>query len=139
MGYELRDPEPLKMRLAGLDFTLLRNNFEHRLDFLAGKWLGKDTYALFYRFGVNLDQEGRFKIEAQPSYWKIEGEENHQLSLCFSTLATSDLTVRLAYFYDRNEKDNRIMLQLYYYTPVSWLSKLSEKFKGNPQKTGIME
>ena len=129
MGYELRDEEPRKMALAGADFTLLRNNFEHRFDFLGGKWLGERTYAAFYRLGVNLDQEARFKIEAQPTYWKLGDEKNYLLSCCFSVLATSDLTLRLGYFFDRNEKDNRIVLQAYYYRPVSWLSKLAEKFK----------
>lgn len=130
MGYDLRDSEPRKMALAGLDLTFLRNHFEHRFDFLAGKWLGEKTYALFYRFGVNLDQEGRFKIEAQPAYWRLGEERNYQQSFCFSVLATSNLTVRLAYFYDRSEKDNRVVLQLYYYEPVSWLSKLTENLKG---------
>ena len=71
MGYKLRDPEPRQMTLAGIDLTILRNNFEHRFDFLAGKWLGEDTYAMFYRFGVNLDQEGRLKIEAQPMLLEV--------------------------------------------------------------------
>ena len=118
MGYELRDSEPREMMLAGADLTILRNNLEHRFDLLAGKWLGNDTYALFYRFGVNLDQEGRFKIEAQPAYWKSGEEKDYQLSLCFSVLATSNLTVRAAYTYDRNAMDNRGILQLYYYRPI---------------------
>ena len=46
MGYELRDPKPQEMRLAGLDLTILRNRFEHRFDVLAGRWLDQDTYAL---------------------------------------------------------------------------------------------
>ncbi len=129
MGYDLRDEEPRRMTLAGLDFTLLRNRFEHRFDFLAGKWLDEKTYALFYRLGVNLGQEGRFKIEAQPTYWKLGDEKNYLLSCCFSVLATSNLTVRLGYFYDYNQKDNRVVLQLYYYRPVSWLSKLGEWLK----------
>jgi len=129
MGYDLRDSEPRQMALAGVDFTFLRNNFEHRFDFLGGKWLGEKTYAVFYRFGVNLDQEGRFKIEAQPTWWKFGEETNYQLSLCFSVLATSNLTIRLGYTYDHDANDNRIVLQLYYYQPVSWLSKLAEKFK----------
>jgi len=129
MGYDLRDSEPRQMALAGVDFTFLRNNFEHRFDFLGGKWLGEKTYAVFYRFGVNLDQEGRFKIEAQPTWWKFGEEKNYQLSLCFSALATSNLTIRLGYTYDHDVNDNRIVLQLYYYQPVSWLSKLAEKFK----------
>jgi hypothetical protein len=118
MGYKLRDPEPRRMALAAVDLTLLRNNLEHRFDLLAGKWLGNDTYALFYRFGVNLDQEGRVKIEAQPTFWKSGEEKNYQMSLCFSVLATSNLTVRTAYTYDHNARDNRVILQLYYYRPI---------------------
>jgi hypothetical protein len=118
MGYKLRDPEPGQMRLAGVDLTILRNNLEHRFDLLAGRWLGNDTYALFYRFGVNLDQEGRVKIEAQPTFWKSGEEKNYQMSLCFSVLATSNLTVRTAYTYDHNARDNRVILQLYYYRPI---------------------
>jgi hypothetical protein len=130
MGYDLRDSEPRQMALAGVDFTFLRNNFEHRFDFLGGKWLGEKTYALFYRVGVNLDQEGRFKIEAQPAWWKFGEEKNYQLSLCFSVLATSNLTIRLGYTYDNNPNDNRMVMQLYYYQPVSWLSQLAERLKG---------
>lgn len=118
MGYKLRDPEPKRMKLAGVDLTVLRNNFEHRFDILAGKWLGSDTYALFYRFGVNLDPESRFKLEAQPTYWKTGEEKNYQLSLCGSWLVNSDLTARLAYTYDWKERDNRVMMQLYYYMPM---------------------
>ncbi len=133
MGYNLREPEPRRMALAGLDFTLLRNNFEHRIDLLGGKWLGENTYALFYRLGVNLDQEGRLKIEAQPTYWKFGEERNYQLSLCVSFLATSNLTLRAAYTYDDKANDNRVVMQLYYYRPTSLLSKLADKLKGSPR------
>jgi hypothetical protein len=82
---------------------------------LGGRWLGEETYAFLYRFGINLSQEGRLKIEAQPIYWKMSGKENYQFSFCISALATSDLTVRLAYTYDDSTYDNRVVLQLYYY------------------------
>ncbi len=118
MGYRLRDPEPLQMRLAGVDLTILRNNLEHRFDLYAGTWLDKDTYAMSYRFGVNLDQEGRLKIEAQPTYWKFGEENDYQLALCFSSQITSNLTVRLGYTYDHNTDDSRVILQLYYYQPI---------------------
>jgi hypothetical protein len=118
MGYDLRDPDPRLMRLAGVDLTILRNNLEHRVDCLTGKWLGKDTYAVFYRFGVNLDPEGRSKIEAQPTYWKFGSERNYQMSLCLSRLVTSNLTARLGYTYDHEATDNRIIMQLYYYLPL---------------------
>ncbi len=118
MGYLLRDPEPRAMRLAGADLTILRDNLEHRFDLLAGRWLDQDTYALFYRFGLNLDPEGRLKLEAQPTYWKFGEEKNYQASLCLSSLVTSNLTVRTAYMYDHNADDHRILLQLYYYRPI---------------------
>ena len=37
MGYKLWDPEPQLMRLAGADLTILRNNLEHRFEFLGGQ------------------------------------------------------------------------------------------------------
>lgn len=118
MGYNLRDPEPRLMRLASADLTLLWNNFEHRFDLLAGDWLGNDTHALFYRIGMNLDPENRLKIEAQPTYWKFGNETDFQMSFCFSSQVTSDLTVRLMHTYDRNTDDNRFILQLYFYMPL---------------------
>ncbi len=118
MGYKLRDPEPLAMQLAAVDLTILRDNLEHRFDVLAGRWLDKDTYALFYRFGVNFDPEGRLKIEAQPTYWKFGEEKDYQLALCLSSQATSNLTVRTEYIYDQLTDDHRIYLQLYYYRPL---------------------
>ncbi len=90
------------MRLAGVDLTMLRDNLEHRFDLYAGRWLDQDTLAVSYRFGVNLDQEGRFKIEAQPTYWKFGEEYDYEAALCLSSLVTSDLTVRLGYTYDHN-------------------------------------
>jgi hypothetical protein len=118
MGYELIDGDPREMLLAGADLTILRNNFEHRFDLLAGKWLDNETYALFYRFGVNLFQEGQLKIEAQPTYWTFGGDEDYQLSLCFSSQVTSNVTLRLEYTYDHASDDNRVLLQLYYYRPI---------------------
>jgi hypothetical protein len=118
MGYNVIDQTPLQMRLAGADLAYLRNNFEHRFEFLVGEWLGNDTYALLYRIGMNLDPENRYKIEAQPTYWKTGNDTDFQMNLCFSTLVTSNLTVRLGYTYDRNTDDNRFLLQLYFYMPV---------------------
>jgi hypothetical protein len=118
MGYKLRDPDPRRMRLAGVDFTILRDNLEHRFDLLAGRWLGENTHAVSYRFGVNLDPEARMKIEAQPTYWKFGEDKNYELALCFSFLATSNLTVRAMYTYDDNERDSRVIMQLYYYKAI---------------------
>lgn len=118
MGYELRDSKPQKMRLAGLDFTILRNRFEHRFDVLAGRWLDQDTYALMYRLGFNVDPEGKLKIEAQPTYWKFGNEKNFIMTLGFSSQVTSNLTIRLAPSYERNTRDKRVIMQLYYYRSI---------------------
>ena len=118
MGYTLRDTKPQEMRLAGLDFTVLRNRFEHRFDVLAGRWLDQDTYALMYRLGFNVDPEGRLKIEAQPTYWKFGNEKNFLMTLSFSSQVTSNLTIRVAPSYETNTRDKRIVLQLYYYRPI---------------------
>jgi hypothetical protein len=124
MGYTVRDREPRWMKLAGMDMAILWNNQEHRFDVLGGKWLDQYAYALFYRFGLNLDAEGRFKIEAQPTYWMFGDEKNFQMSVCFSVLATSNLTLRTAYIFDHVTTDHRFLLQLYYYWPVEMLSSL---------------
>ena len=118
MGYQLRNDEPQEMRLAGADLTILRDNLEHRFDLYAGRWLGQDTLALSYRFGINVEQEGRLKIEVQPTYWKFGEEYDYEAALCLSSLVTADLTVRLGYTYDHNRDDNRVVLQLYYYLPI---------------------
>jgi hypothetical protein len=106
------------MRLGAVDLTILRNNLEHRFDFYAGTWLDKDTYAASYRLGLNVDQEGRLKIEAQPTLWKTGEDRNYELALCLSSQLTSNLTARLGYTYDHNTDDNRVILQLYYYRPL---------------------
>ncbi|MEW6185966.1 MAG: hypothetical protein AB1585_09540 [Thermodesulfobacteriota bacterium] len=118
MGFDLRNPEPQKMALGGMDLTILRNNLEHRFDALAGQWLGKTTYALFYRLGINLDPEARLKVEAQPIFWKTGPEENYQVSLGLSATATSNLTIRFMYNYNHKQEDHRVLLQWYYYLPI---------------------
>lgn len=118
MGYNLRDPNPQDMKLVGMDFTFLRDRFEHRFDVLAGRWLDQDTYALMYRLGFNVDPENRFKIEFQPTYWKFGDEINWQFAACFSSQVTSNLTLRLMYQYDHNSSDSSVVFQFYYYRPM---------------------
>jgi opacity protein-like surface antigen len=96
----------------------LRNRFEHRFDALGGTWLDKNTYAFFYRLGINLDPENRYKLEAQPVWWKFDDERNFQGSLGVSNQVTSNLTIRLAYTYNDNPSDNRVILQFYYYRAI---------------------
>jgi hypothetical protein len=117
MGYTVRDPNPADLRLAGFDLALMRNRFEHRLDLLAGEWLGEKTTAAMYRIGYLVDPEGRLKLEAQPTWWRRDGS-NWLASACASGLVTPDLTARAMYEYDREARDWRVVAQLYYYKPM---------------------
>jgi hypothetical protein len=118
MGYTLRDGELRRMRLAGVDAALLRDNLEHRVDFLAGEWLGQDALAAMYRIGYLFGPEQRLRIELQPSWWRSGSDENWLASACFSALVTPDLTLRTMYEYNRNDDDHRVIAQLYYYLPL---------------------
>ncbi|MCX7010240.1 MAG: hypothetical protein NTY53_23875 [Kiritimatiellaeota bacterium] len=115
MGYTLRQPDPLGMRLVGADCAWMWNRLENRFDLFAGEWLGESTTAVMYRLGVLLDAEGRFKLEGQPTYATVAGENSWLWSACFSWLVTADLTFRIMYQYDDAEADHRVIGQLYYY------------------------
>ncbi len=124
IGYTLMDTKPRSMHLAGADLTVMRDNFEHRFEAVAGEWLGSDVHAYFYRFGVVLDEEGKYKIEAQPTYWTYAvkdtywtygKERDYQMALCLTVLASSSFTVRTMHVYDHVTNDNWFLLQLYYY------------------------
>jgi hypothetical protein len=117
MGYKLRDSEPRRMRLGGVDIAFLRDNMEHRFDLQVGEWLDQNTVALMYRFGYLFGPEERLRIELQPTYWR-SGGENWLLSACLSALITPDLTMRTMYEYNRNDSDHRVIAQLYYYLPL---------------------
>lgn len=114
MGYNLREPEPRAMEMAGVDAALLRNEWEHRFDLFGGKWLDRDTLAIMYRLGYLFGPEERLKIELQPTYWHADGE-NWLFSACFSAQASADVTFRTMYEYDRDNRDHRVIVQLYYY------------------------
>ncbi len=115
VGYELIDAKPTELLLGGADFTYLWNRIENRFDLFAGKRLGHSAYGLMWRFGVNFLEEDRLKIEAQPVYWQIGDDWNYQLSGGVTFKATSDLTARGMYVFDRQTNDQRVILQLYWY------------------------
>lgn len=117
MGYTLRDAQPRQMRLIGADAALLRDNLEHRVDFLGGEWLGLNTIAVMYRLGYLFGPEQRLRIELQPTYMH-SGGENWLLSACFSALVTADLTLRSMYEYNMNTDDHRVIAQMYFYLPL---------------------
>jgi opacity protein-like surface antigen len=67
---------------------------------------------------MNLLEENRLKLEAQPILWNTMGESSFSLSAGVSYQVTSDLTVRTMYQYADVERDNRIVFQVYYYKRI---------------------
>jgi len=115
MGYELMMPHPVRYHAVGADFTCLRDNLENRLDIIAGQKMGEGFYALWWRFGVSLYEEGRLKAEVQPVFWKTGADRNIQGYFGISYQLNGDLTLRTMYVYDDAFNDDRVMMQLYWY------------------------
>ena len=114
-GYEVLLPDPVKTFLMGADFTYFWNNIENRLEAAAGEKDDKNTYAFLWRIGVNLLDEDRLKLEAQPVYKNVGGDWRYEISGCVSYKLTSDITLRGMYTYDGEMNDNRVVFQIYWY------------------------
>jgi len=115
MGYELISDEPAAFQMIAADFAYLRTRYESRLEVMAGERMKDPAYAFFWRFTINLLEENRLKLEAQPILWKTMGESSFTLSAGASYQATADLALRTVYQYVDATEDSRIVLQVYYY------------------------
>jgi hypothetical protein len=118
MGYTIMDGDPKEYAMAGADFTYLFQNYESRMEVMGGKNRGEDAYALFWRLGVNLLEEGRLKYEVQPVYLKVGDKKNFQVHTGPSYALTADLALRAMYLYDDRigeRDDHRFIVQLYFY------------------------
>lgn len=115
MGYHRMDGDPERFAMAGADMAYLWDNFEARCEVMAGKNKDEEAFAFFGRFGVNLLDESRLKLEFQPIVSKIGDDENFEISAGASYMLTGDITLRAMYDYDHNSDDHKIIFQLYYY------------------------
>jgi hypothetical protein len=118
MGYELMSDEPMELSLAGLDFSYLWDNYEARFEAIGGTSMDEDAYALFARFGVNLLDEGRLKLEIQPEYTKIGDDEGIHFAAGPAYQLTDEITLRAMYHYDELEDEQRAVVQVYYYSKL---------------------
>jgi hypothetical protein len=118
MGYAYISTDPKPFQMAGLDITHVWNNLENRFEAMAGRKYGVDAWAAFWRLGVNLLEEERLKWEFQPIVTKEGGESGLKLATGLSFAATSDLSLRIMYAYDREEQDSRVIFQVYYYKRI---------------------
>lgn len=109
------DTDPRLFAMAGADIAYLWDNFEARCEVMGGKNKDEEAFALFGRFGVNLLDESRLKLEFQPIVSKIGDDENFEISAGASYMLTGDITLRAMYDYDHNSDDHKIIFQLYYY------------------------
>jgi opacity protein-like surface antigen len=134
MGYELMSDDPVEFHMTSIDFTYLWTRFESRLDLMVGERMEESACAFFWRFTMNLLAENRLKLEAQPILWDDAEESRFMLSAGVSYQATEDLALRAMYqyidlaedntngpalrsMYQRfdEDRDNRIVFQVYYY------------------------
>jgi hypothetical protein len=124
MGYTIMEDIPKRWAMAGVDFTYLWDRFESRLDIMGGQNRGEDSYAISWRFGVNLLEEERLKLEVQPAFMRIAPEDRFQIAVGPSFAITADLALRGMYQYDKvypgddmedPRADHRFIVQLYYY------------------------
>jgi hypothetical protein len=109
------DRAPKLFAMAGADVAYLWDNFEARCEVMGGKNKDEEAFALFGRFGVNLLDESRLKLEFQPIVSKIGDDENFEISAGASYMLTGDITLRAVYDYDHNTDDHKVIFQLYYY------------------------
>lgn len=118
MGYEVMHDEPMELSLAGLDFSYLWDNYEARFEAMGGTLMDEDAYAVFARFGVNLLDEGRLKLELQPEYSKIGDADGFEFAAGPAYQLTDEITLRAMYQYDELEDEQRAVIQVYYYSKV---------------------
>jgi len=118
MGYRLMDEFPRRYSTIGMDAAYLWDNFEQRLEFVNGEKNGHETWAFFWRMGVNLLEENRLKLELQPVYIKEGRERWKEWGVGGTYLINSDFTVRAMHAYNDLLRDRRTVLQLYYYSKI---------------------
>jgi hypothetical protein len=116
MGSRLLSSEPIPVRMAGLDLTWLRDNWENRVEIALADRHAGPTAALLWRAGLGLLDEGRLKLEAQPALLREHG----RFALEFSGGATyridADWTLRAMYRTGgHGDRGSRLVFQVYFY------------------------
>lgn len=117
-GYHADDRNPRTYSAAGTDLAYVWDRFELRGDLRVGQKGGNQLYAALGRFGVNLMEENRLKMEFQTVFKKAGKIRNYFLASGLSYSATADLSIRTMYEYEKQGADNRLVAQLYYYLKI---------------------
>ncbi len=115
MGATLVDPEPFRWTSLSVDASHVWRNLENRAEILFGRRDGAPMFLLFWRSGLSLLEEGRLKFEVQPVLTRRAGSWQYLLGSGLTYLLNADLTGRFMVLYDRERRDARFAVQLYYY------------------------
>jgi hypothetical protein len=115
MGVHLMDPNPFAFTAVAADATYLWRNLENRVEVLGGSKDGRGMALIFWRAGLNLLEEGRLKLEVQPAVKESGGAWTYEIGGGATYLLTADLAARSLIQYDRERRDARFVLQIYFY------------------------
>lgn len=115
MGYVLNEPEPFPWTVVSVDASYVWRNVENRAEILLGRRDGAGDFLFFWRSGLALLEEGRLKVEAQPVLTRRAGAWSYSLGSGLTYLLSADLAGRFMVLYDRERRDARFVVQLYYY------------------------
>jgi hypothetical protein len=115
MGYVLNEPEPFPWTVMSVDASYVWRNVENRAEILLGRRDGAGEFLFFWRSGLALLEEGRLKVEAQPVLTRRAGAWSYSLGGGLTYLLNADLAGRFMVLYDRERRDARFAVQIYYY------------------------
>jgi hypothetical protein len=115
MGYEIMEDEPHETLLFGADFAYNNDNMEHKVQLSAGTKMKEEVYAGLYRLTLNFLEENKLKVEGQGAYAQTGRIKNYYLSAGAAYKINAELTSRIMYEYDAELKENKTVIQLYYY------------------------
>jgi hypothetical protein len=118
MGYHLMDDIPVKRYFLGVDAAWVLNNYENRMELIAGRSAERNIFGMSWRGIINLAEENRFKVELQPSYLDYPDHNELLVASGLSYLITGDLTLRGMYEYNNNSDESKIIFQMYWYRKI---------------------
>ena len=118
MGYHIENRKPRTYNVTGTDIAYLWDRFELRGDLRIGQRGGRNIYAALGRFGVDLMEENRLKLEFQTVTTKADGTLDYFLASGLSCTATAELSLRTMFEYENLGADKRLITQAYYYFKI---------------------
>jgi len=118
MGYTVMGHMPETYSMLAADWTYTPDMFEFRAEVDWGWKDSRPERTFFLCAGANLAEEGRLKIEYQPSYSENADVEGWLQSAGLSWQFSPYLTGRAAFTYRAQDYSRQVTTQLYWYFPL---------------------